>query len=175
MFVTATTIYKWKCCEAAQGNTEIMPCSCMGKSQDQVWGFFLTDLPGWWWWWCFYCTFALERNQSWSCCRTESKATWAVFGSRALNGCLIDIQCHQVIFPDWFCTWFMPRYMQSQMLCFTATGWSAHVSIITTGFMLACMWFCCGISTAGTDPDKPSLRAANVKRWYKWEDLMSPY
>lgn len=39
MFVTATTIYKWKYCEAAQINTEIIPCSCMGKSQDQVWGF----------------------------------------------------------------------------------------------------------------------------------------
>lgn len=48
MFVTATTIFKWKYCVQAQGNTEIMPCSCMGKSQDQVWGFYLTDLLGWW-------------------------------------------------------------------------------------------------------------------------------
>ncbi len=28
---------------------QIMSCSCMAKSQDQVWRFYLTDLPGWWW------------------------------------------------------------------------------------------------------------------------------
>lgn len=136
MFITATTIYKWKYCEAAQGNAEIMPCSCMGQSQDQVWGVFLTDLPGWWW---FYCVFAQSQNPL------------ELFLAAGLHGCLIDISC-QVIFLDLFCTWFMPRYYlrfpaipDVVLHCHWLVCTCQHHHYCSVWFLLAYMWFCCGI------------------------------